>query len=147
MIECFKRGLIWRGIKHDLSKFLPSEFFPYARHFFGSNIPKRESSGYYKPYETGNSEFDIAWLKHANRNSHHWQYWTMLKDGNDNSFTNYIAYEIPYKDVLEMMCDWLGASKAQRTKGIKNWYLLNKQKLILHGKTRKFIEDFLYKLS
>lgn len=34
-IECFKRGLYWRGIKHDWSKFLPSEFVPYANYFYG----------------------------------------------------------------------------------------------------------------
>jgi len=37
MIECFKNGLIWRGLMHDLSKFLPSEFIPYANFFYGNN--------------------------------------------------------------------------------------------------------------
>jgi hypothetical protein len=26
-IECFKKGLIWRGLVHDLSKFLQANFF------------------------------------------------------------------------------------------------------------------------
>jgi len=34
-IECFKMGVYWRGITHDLSKFLPSEFIPYAKYFYG----------------------------------------------------------------------------------------------------------------
>ena len=55
-LECYKEGIIWRGITHDLSKFLPSEFFPYANHFYGeknSDIKKgRDESGYYKPTDT-----------------------------------------------------------------------------------------------
>jgi len=35
-LECFHHGLYWRGITHDLSKFLPDEFIPYARYFYGS---------------------------------------------------------------------------------------------------------------
>ena len=35
MIECFKVGLYWRGLVHDMSKFRPSEFIPYARYFYG----------------------------------------------------------------------------------------------------------------
>ena len=35
-IECWKDGLYWHGITHDLSKFMPSEFFPYARWIYGS---------------------------------------------------------------------------------------------------------------
>ena len=34
MIECFKRGQYWRGIMHDMSKFRPSEFIPYAIYFY-----------------------------------------------------------------------------------------------------------------
>ena len=33
-IYCCQYGLYWRGIIHDLSKFLPSEFIPYANYFY-----------------------------------------------------------------------------------------------------------------
>ena len=32
---CLEYGLYWKAIIHDWSKFLPSEFIPYARNFFG----------------------------------------------------------------------------------------------------------------
>jgi hypothetical protein len=40
-VACCKQGIIWRGIIHDMSKFLPSEFIPYAR-FFHGEWPSRE---------------------------------------------------------------------------------------------------------
>lgn len=36
-VECFKFGLLWQGLIHDWSKFLPDEFIAYAN-FFGNNI-------------------------------------------------------------------------------------------------------------
>jgi len=35
MVECWARGLFWRGVSHDFSKLLPSEFVPYANYFYG----------------------------------------------------------------------------------------------------------------
>jgi hypothetical protein len=34
-IECWKLGIPWRGIVHDLSKFRPCEWFPYVEYFYG----------------------------------------------------------------------------------------------------------------
>ena len=36
LLECWKRGLIWRGLIHDLSKLRPSEVFGYASYFGGT---------------------------------------------------------------------------------------------------------------
>ncbi|MEW9110929.1 MAG: DUF5662 family protein [Cytobacillus gottheilii] len=33
LVECWKEGLYIQGITHDLSKFSPKEFFPYAKKF------------------------------------------------------------------------------------------------------------------
>ena len=30
-VECAKRGILWRGLIHDWSKILPSEFVPYYK--------------------------------------------------------------------------------------------------------------------
>ena len=38
-IECFKRGLYWQGIIHDLSKLGFTEFFTSARYFQGNSSP------------------------------------------------------------------------------------------------------------
>lgn len=77
-IECCRMGIPLRGAIHDMSKFLPSEFFPYARHFYGKKV--RDKTGYYKPTDTGDPAFDHAWFLHQKRNAHHWQYWIFPDD-------------------------------------------------------------------
>lgn len=148
MLECWKYGLIWRGIIHDMSKFRPSEFIPYAKFFYGKDKPLRDSirdeSGYYKPYNTGCDAFDRAWTRHCRRNSHHFQYWAMCRDGDDIEGKGVFPVEFPNKDVIEMVCDWYGASRAQKaTKGVDFWYKKNKNKLVLHPNTRKEVERLL----
>ena len=36
---CYMVGLTWRGIKHDLSKFSPTEFFESVKYFTGTDSP------------------------------------------------------------------------------------------------------------
>jgi hypothetical protein len=140
-VECFKQGLYWRGLVHDLSKFTPREFFPYAQHFYGpfAAQKKRDGSGYYKPTDTGDPAFDIAWLHHQNRNKHHWQYWCCVADDGTVKI-----YDMPLVYRMEMVCDWNGAGKAQGFKNkdqTKNWYLKNKDKMVLSTVTREWIEN------
>jgi hypothetical protein len=149
MVECFTFGLIWRGLMHDLSKFLPSEFIPYANHFYnkdGSKKEKRNKTGYYKPIDTGDEAFDFAWLLHQKRNRHHWQWWVLSEDeGNQKIFL------MDTVSMYEMICDWIGAGKAQgfvspkndRFKETREWYNKNKNKMHLHEYTRDYIEDIL----
>ena len=35
MRGCFRMGLIWQGLTHDLSKYSPTEFFAGVRYFQG----------------------------------------------------------------------------------------------------------------
>tara|TARA_Y100000310_G_C20670791_1_gene810169 strand:+ start:1408 stop:1854 length:447 start_codon:yes stop_codon:yes gene_type:complete len=140
MIQCFKRGLIWRGLKHDLSKLNPKEFIPYAKFFYDqNNKPKRDSTGYLKPHDTGNIAFERAWNHHIRRNSHHWQCFCYPKDGDIGGIN---VLEMPKKDVIEMLCDWEGAKRAQKVTGpVTEWYEKNKYKLIFHSNTRQLIEE------
>lgn len=132
-IECWKEKIIWRGIIHDLSKFLPSEFLPYAFHDFDK---ERDSTGYYKPTDTGDRAFDFAWLLHQKRNKHHWQFWVLPED--DGGIK---VLEMPDKYRKEMLCDWRGAGKAQGYgDNTRDWYKKNKNKMQLHPNTRKWIE-------
>ncbi len=48
---------LWRILKHDWSKFLPIEWFPYVDHFYGGRDVKR-------PHGLGIVAFDRAWLHH-----------------------------------------------------------------------------------
>ena len=140
MVECFRVGLYWRGLTHDLSKFSPSEWFAYADHFYGTRMgTQRDSTGYYKPTDTGDLAFDLAWLHHANSNDHHWQWWCQPTD-DDRLKTHCMSKTA----VLEMVCDWRGASRAQGSKStISEWYAANGQKMILHTATRGLVEDLL----
>lgn len=47
---CWKRGMYLHAFTHDLSKFLPSEFFPYAERFYGPPVPADECSKQTKKY-------------------------------------------------------------------------------------------------
>jgi hypothetical protein len=121
-IECAKRGYIWRGLIHDLSKFRPSEFFAYAEHFYGSKDNQKQ--------------FDKAWLYHQKRNPHHHQYWVLIQDEELSKII-----EMPHKYRVEMLCDWIGAGLAITGKrDIKEWYLKHKSQMSLGYKTRQYVE-------
>jgi len=141
-LECCKLGVPWLGLIHDWSKFRPDEFVPYARHFHlpdGSKRPKqRDKTGYYKPTDTGDSDFDYAWFLHQKRNKHHWQYWTQPEDGGGLKIL-----PIPKQYAKEMLADWRGAGKAQGTPNTSVWYHNNSHKLCLDEGTRDWIEEML----
>lgn len=147
LLECIRAGIAWRGIVHDLSKFSPDEFIPYAKHFYGvkrgSIQTGRNETGYYKPTNTGDAAFDRAWFLHQKRNRHHWQWWTHPEDE-----TGFIILPIEEPYLTEMICDWVGAGKAQGRTSPKDdryfaarmWYCQNGHKLQLQRDTRRAIE-------
>ena len=143
--ECFREGLYLRGILHDLDKFWPDEWFPYAEFFYGPNGRNiRDKTGYYKPTDTGNAAFDHAWFLHQKRNDHHWQWWVMPED-----VCGVKILPMERDAVVEMLCDWCGASKAQghggweSDSGVFAWYVKNGHKMQLHPQTRIEIEALL----
>lgn len=147
-VECIKEGIPLRGLLHDLSKFLPSEWFPYANHFYGDKKYKdttitqtntSDKGGYIKPPTTGDIEFDLAWLHHQKRNKHHWQYWVLRRDTGES-----IPCQMDHKYAIEMICDWIGAEKANGRKDQPNevisWYNKHKSNMRLHKSTQHLIE-------
>ncbi len=89
-VECCKLGIPLAGIIHDWSKFLPSEWIPYVHFFYGRDgqrVQRRDSTGYYKPTDTGDAAFDFAWLLHQKRNAHHWQWWVLPEDNPGSDWT------------------------------------------------------------
>lgn len=95
---CFKAGLYWQGITHDLSKYNPIEFFESVKYYQGTRSPIdacKEANGYSK-----------AWLHHRSHNKHHREYWTDYYDKGCYSLI------MPYKYATEMLCDFLGAGRA-----------------------------------
>jgi len=134
LLECIKFGIIWQGIIHDWSKFLPDEWFPYVNYFYGKK--QHSTGGAYNPKE-GTYEFNKAWLKHQHRNPHHWQYWILIQDEDENSIPL-----IPDKYKKEMLADWIGAGKAQGYgDNTKDWYLKNRNKMQFNDETKKWIES------
>lgn len=115
-IECWKEGLYLHAITHDLSKLLPSEFFGYANHDFSS-----------KEYDL---DFEYSWLYHQRRNKHHWNYWVDSKGS---------ALPMPEKYIKQMVCDWRAMSRKFGDTA-KEFYLSNKDKMLLHSKTVESLE-------
>jgi hypothetical protein len=144
LMACIWHHHIWLGLIHDWSKFRPSEFFPYAEHFYGKGkdiTAGRDSTGYYKPTDTGDAAFDFAWLLHQKRNKHHWQWWVLPEDEGGVKLIH-----MSDRYCIEMLCDWIGASKAQGHggfEGVLTWYEANKHKMQLNKVTRDNIEDML----
>lgn len=144
-LECCRMGIPWLGIVHDLSKFLPGEWFPYVNHFHGPNSrhkdgshePKqiRDETGYYKPTDTGDAAFDFAWLLHQKRNKHHWQWWVLPEDNG-----GLVTLPIPDRYRREMIADWRGAGRAQGMPDTRAWYVKHRDDMWLHPETRKWVE-------
>jgi len=135
-VECCKLGIPLRGVVHDWSKFFLDEFIPYYYHFYTEIKTGKDNTGYYKPFATDDPDFDFAWLKHQNRNDHHWQYFILYND--DGSV---VSGEMPFAARKEMLADWRGAGRAQGRPDTKAWYTKNRQKMILGKETRKWIEE------
>ena len=146
MTECFGHGLYWQGLVHDNSKFRPDEWFPYVHFFYGKQKEIRGETGYYKPTDTGDKAFDFAWLLHQKRNRHHWQWWILPEDEGGIK-----VIEMSRKDKIEMLCDWIGAGKAQGhfspkddyLRETRNWWKANNHKMQLHPKTRVYFNKLL----
>ncbi len=143
-LACLSRGLWWRAVVHDFSKFRPDEWFPYVEYFYGEKYTNEQRhqcfnvTGCLLPTEASvNEAFDKAWLLHQNRNSHHWQFWVLK---NDDGST--VPLEMPKRDMLEMLSDWDGAGRAITGRyDTANWYLKNREKMALHPKTRTEVEQ------
>lgn len=138
MLECFKQGLIWRGLVHDMSKFRPDEFKPYAKYFYGEYGIKFNGGFLWehrRNYEV-KKQFDYSWLLHQKRNKHHWQWWLLPED---DGGVKVIEMSKEYK--VEMLCDWRGAGMAiVGEDNTREWYEKNRGNMNLNKWTRNWIE-------
>ena len=128
-IEHLKISQPISGITHDLSKFLPSEFFPYAQFFHD----KKRSKNYKKSDEV-DINFQTGWCYHQKRNKHHWNYWVSV-----TTKDMVIPIPMPSKYVMQMIADWRGMSRKFGGK-TSEYYIKNKDDMILHQKTVEIIE-------
>ncbi len=106
--HCFKAGIGWQGLFHDLSKYAPIEFWTGAKYFQGRRSPnaaEREEKGY-----------SAAWLHHKGRNRHHFEYWRDFSAKNHKD----MPVKMPLRYVMEMFCDRVAASKIYQGKNYTN---------------------------
>lgn len=98
--NCFRSGLYWQGITHDLSKYMPSEFLRGVKYYQGDRSPndaERRIKGVSR-----------AWLHHKGRNRHHMEYWI---DYDIKNGTNMAGMKMPARYLVEMVCDRIAACK------------------------------------
>lgn len=138
--HCFKCGILWQGLRHDLSKYSPTEFFAGAKFYLGDRSPteaERRTYGY-----------SLAWMHHKGRNKHHFEYWTDY-----NIETRRVeAVEMPLKYVKEMFCDRVAAGKIYL--GDKytcdnpiDYFENGNAKTWMHPKTAALLEEWLRMLQ
>lgn len=141
MVNCFRAGIPWRGLLHDLSKYSPREFIYGARYYQDGkrspNEKERELYGYSK-----------AWLHHKGRNRHHWEYW------NDyNPVTKCIEpVPMPRVFVAEMFCDRIAASKVYKggeytDRAPLDYFIARQDRVCMHDKTSSELEMLLKMLA
>ena len=135
---CFKCGLYWQGLIHDLSKYSPVEFWNGVKFYTGIKSPhygERDAYGYSK-----------AWLHHKGHNKHHAEYWQDI----DGGITKPIS--IPTQYLFEMICDRIAASmvylKDKHTDDAAlNYYLSHKYENDFNDGTRNRLEYWLQRVS
>lgn len=124
MCDC---GRPLQGFLHDLSKLSPQEFLTSVKYYQGFRSPieaEKEEKGY--------SE---VWLHHRSHNKHHNQYWI------DMTWGVITPCKIPYKYIVESVCDTIGAGKAYMGKNWSckepfKWWLKRDCYSIFHPHTR-----------
>ncbi|MBR1650904.1 MAG: catalase [Lachnospiraceae bacterium] len=142
---CFKAGLYWQGLVHDLSKYSPTEFWVGVKYFQGDRSPnnaEREDKGY-----------SSAWLHHKGRNKHHYEYWIDYNShGNKSGESIMVPVPMPDKYIAEMIMDRIAASKVYRGKDYTdadplNYYWQGTQNAPLHDYTRTTLLKYLEMLA
>lgn len=138
--HCRKAGILWQGLRHDLSKYSPTEFIPGAKFYVGTRSPnegEREKNGY-----------SLAWIHHKGRNKHHFEYWTDY-----NIKTKVVEpVKMPVRYVAEMFCDRVAAGKIYNGKNYTDqspldYFMRAKGRRVIHPETSDLLESLLKELA
>ncbi len=138
--HCFKAGIGFQGLFHDLSKYSPTEFISGAKYWQGTRSPndmQRETDGY-----------SSAWMHHKGRNKHHFEFWTDY-----HPVTHIIEpVKMPLKYVIEMFCDRVAACKIYKGDNYNDasaldYFMNAKKRRIIHSETSDFLESLLRMLA
>jgi len=133
---CFRVGLYWQGLTHDLSKYSPVEFWNGARYYQGTKSPNTA--------ERKDKGFSEAWMHHKGRNRHHYEYWTDM----NRETRRYEPIPMPRKYLVEMVMDRRAASMNYQGKKYNDGFpleyqLTSKDRTLMNEKTRRELEYIL----
>ncbi len=140
MAGCFRVGLYWQGLTHDLSKYSPIEFRNGAKYFQGTcspNVAEREDKGY--------SE---AWMHHKGRNRHHYEYWTDM----NRKTRVYESVPMPRKYLVEQIMDRRAAcivyqGEKYHDGSALEYFMSGRERQLMHEQNRRELEYLLGMLA
>lgn len=128
---CFKLGIYFQGLVHDLSKYSWTEFHQSVKYYTdGKRSPtetERQAEGY-----------SSCWMHHRGRNKHHIEYWFDL----DPVTHFYHPLKIPLKYLKEMFADRVAASKVYKKKDYNDGCAL--EYFLSHENTSKLMQEDSY---
>lgn len=136
MEGCFRVGLYWQGLTHDLSKYSPTEFWIGAKYYQGTRSPnaaERQEKGY-----------STAWMHHKGRNKHHYEYWTDMSPETGR----YESCPMPRKYLVEMVMDRRAACMTYQGKAYTQaspweYYARSRERHIMHPELQRQLEFLL----
>ena len=144
MKYCFRVGLYWQGLTHDLSKYSPTEFLVGAKYYQGDRSPnnaEKEAKGY-----------SSSWLHHKGRNKHHFEYWMdYTMPGTSDKLLE--GVKMPVRYVVEMFMDRIAACKVYQKDAYTDASPLEyherskRVKQIMHPETIALIEKLIKMLA
>ncbi|MGI6546595.1 MAG: DUF5662 family protein [Fastidiosipilaceae bacterium] len=137
---CRRAGILIQGLRHDLSKYHPTEFLTGARYFTGHHSPNEEERREYG--------YSAAWLRHKGRNRHHLEYWTDY-----NRLERRTAgVKMPTRFFVEMICDRIAACKIYQgaeyvDRAPYEYYLHSRHAGLVHPETDRILNETLLYLA
>ena len=144
MKYCFRVGLYWQGLTHDLSKYSPTEFLVGAKYYQGDRSPnnaEKEAKGY-----------SSSWLPQKGRNKHDFEYWMdYTMPGTSDQLLE--GVKMPVRYVVEMFMDRIAACKVYQKDAYTDASPLEyherskRVKQIMHPETIALIEKLMKMLA
>lgn len=129
---CFRAGLYSQGLRHDLSKYSPTEFLAGVRYYQGDRSPNDIQRRHYG--------YSAAWLHHQGRNRHHFEYWRDYMPEKGRGVTGPVP--MPKRYIAEMFCDRLAAchiyGKEKYTQSMPlDYFNRSKDRMSIHPATKR----------
>lgn len=138
--NCRRAGILWQGLRHDLSKYSPTEFIPGVKYYVGTRSPNE--------LERMDKGYSAAWLHHKGRNRHHFEYWSDY-----NPVERRVGpVKMPLRYVIEMVCDRMAASKIYlgdkyTDASALEYFVHGKSHRVIHPETSDLCERLLTMLA